>query len=150
MILVGLVLVGVGYAYFAPKSSEVRNDALPDGAAAMTVLGAGDWMGADSFHFARGNVTLYQGADGGAFLRFVDYAAREGPDVYFYLVRDANATSVDDIERDGVRISTARLEGTFNIPLPPGLDLAAFQAVVAWCDSFNTRFGTAVLEGPEA
>lgn len=168
-VIVGLAVLAVAavigsWAYatwFAPESSTVADQPLPDlGQPTGTApaedpgpLRSGTFQGADDFHFARGTVDLYLAADGSYVLRFEDYDAREGPDVYLYLTRTAGADSTAEVEGDGLRIRVpkgegdgrATVRGTFNVPLPAGVDALAYGGITIWCDDFNHFFGHAAL-----
>lgn len=41
--------------------------------------------------------------------------------------------------------SQATARGDFTVPLPAGFDPAAYARVVAWCNSYDVRFGSAAL-----
>lgn len=149
--------------WFAPEASTHVQDPLPDLGMAgdgdatdgtPTALRSGMFVGADDFHFARGTVQLFQAANGTFLLRFEDYDAREGPDVYLYLTRDAGDSSTARVEGDGLRLripggeedGRATVRGSFNVFLPEGTDALAYGGVTVWCDQFNHFFGHAPLE----
>lgn len=150
--IAGVVLVGAlgAWWFFAPKPSSTRDDPAPEG----TVLASGSFAGADSFHYASGTVQLVRQADGAHVLRFEDYDARAGPDVYFWLTPATAASGVGDVEADGVELATpggfmggqATLRGNFNVPLPADFDPAAWGGVVAWCNSYDVLFNFAPLQ----
>lgn len=114
----------------------------------------GSFMGADDFHFARGSVALYQAANGTFLLRFEDYEARDGPDVYLYLTKAAGDRSTEAVEGEGLRLRVpggqadgrATVRGSFNLFLPEGTDALAYGGVTIWCDQFNAFFGHAPLD----
>lgn len=161
------------FAYFAPEPSTVANEPLPDlGNGTGTGLGAGTgktsmatsqapptslrsgaFTGADGFHYARGSVALHQAANGTYLLRFEDYDAREGPDVYLYLTRRAGDSSRQSVEGEGIRLRVpggaedgrATVRGDFNLYLPEGTDPLAYGGVTIWCDAFDQFFGHAPL-----
>lgn len=145
-----VALAAVAYAFFLPEADTILDEALPaDGDA--RALKTGTFAGADRAHRVEGTVTLYEGADG-HFLRFEDYDATDGPDVYFYLVRDAGASSRDAVEGDGLLVRVpggtegrATVRGTFNVPLPADFDPSLWNGVAVWCDRFDALFGDATL-----
>jgi Electron transfer DM13 len=181
-LLIGLGVAGVvalvaGVAayqtWFAPVASQTVDQEFPDlgppgtsssittgpmGSAAggdepPAPLRSGSFTGADSFHHASGTVSLYQASDGTFVLRFEDYDARSGPDVYFYLTRNAGDSSTAAVEEQGLRIlvpggaqgGQATLRGNFNVELPAGTNALAYRGITIWCDDFNEFFGSAPL-----
>ena len=166
---VAALLLGifVYQGWFAPEPSTVANEPLPDlghadgqGATGPDATGAapqplrrGDFMGADDFHFARGNVSLYRAANGTFVLHFSGYDAREGPDVYLYLTRNAGDRTTEAVEGQGMRLRVpggsddgrATVRGSFNVYLPAGTDALGYGGVTIWCDQFNHFFGHAPL-----
>lgn len=150
-ILVGLALVAGGvlaWTQFAPAPSQQRDEAAPEGA---TMVAAGTFRDGDPLHHASGNVTLLKG-DRGFVLRFEGYEATPGPDVFFYLTREAGASTTRAVEGEGAKVETdtpsgqATLRGSFNVRVPEGVDPAAFRGIVAWCDTYNVLFGWAPLD----
>lgn len=147
--IAAVVLAGLGYAYLAPKGTTMVDDALPDGA---EPLASGAFSGADAAHRVSGIVTMYRAADGSHFLRFEDYDATDGPDVFFYLVPAGEGYDADGFDGRALKVLVAEgrngqatLRGSFNVPLPADLDPAAWGGVAAWCDRFNVLFGDAEL-----
>jgi hypothetical protein len=158
-------------AWFAPEASTTVDEPLPDlghgmsdeaggpgdgpaGAASGPVpLRSGTFRGADEFHFARGTVALHQAANGTYLLRFEGYDAREGPDVYLYLTREAGDGNAAEVEGEGLRLRVpggeedgrATVRGSFNVFLPEGTDALAYHGVTIWCDQFDHFFGHAPL-----
>lgn len=147
--LVALVSI-VGALYFLPMPTTTVDEAAPPD---TTVVKTGPYEGADAFHHGSGTVSILRDAEGRHHLRFEAYDARAGPDVYFYLTPRADADSTADVEEEGLRVlvpggargGQATLRGDFNVPLPYGFDPDRYAALVAWCDRFDERFGTAVL-----
>jgi len=156
-LLAGLVLAaGAGFAgwqLFAPKASTTVDQSLMMSSSSEPVaVRSGTLSGADRFHNVEGTVTVFR--DGGAyFLRFEDYDATSGPDVYFYLTPSANAGSASEVENEGLRVlvpggasgGQATLRGNFNVPLPADFDATMYNGLVVWCDRFNVEFGRAML-----
>jgi hypothetical protein len=152
-------------AWFAPEPSTRADEPLPDlgravggldGAATGGVpspLLSGAFTGADGFHFARGTVALHQAANGTYLLRFEGYDAREGPDVYLYLTRQAGDDTAARVEGDGLRLripggeadGRATVRGAFNVWLPEGTPALEYAGVTIWCDQFDHFFGHAPL-----
>lgn len=148
--------------WFAPEPSTQADQPLPDlghtAADGMREpvshpLRAGSFVGADEFHFARGTVALHEAANGTSLLRFEGYDAREGPDVYLYLTRQAGDASAAKVEGEGLRLripggegdGRATLRGSFNVWLPAGVRALDYGGVTIWCDQFDHFFGHAPL-----
>lgn len=162
--VVALVMGVVAYqTWFAPVDAKTVDQDFPDlgtssqsgshSDAQPTALRSGSFTGADDFHYASGTVDLYRAADGTYVLRFEDYDARSGPDVYLYLTKNAGDASTAAVEGDGLRIlvpggangGQATLRGNFNVDLPAGTDALAYGGITIWCDDFNQFFGSAPL-----
>jgi hypothetical protein len=163
-IVVAVVGLVTYKTWFAPEGSSSVDQPLPDlgGATASdasqsgvapTPLRSGSFVGADDFHHASGTVALYQAANGTFLLRFEDYDAREGPDVYLYLTRQAGDDSADEVEGEGMRIRVpggegdgrATVRGSFNVFLPEGVDALQYGGITIGCDDFNHFFGHSSL-----
>ena len=148
-----LVVLAIGavvaYPIFAPKPTTQVNEAAMAGA---QTLAQGTFQGAgDGIHQASGRVLLQR--DGGSYyLRFEDYEATSGPDVFFYLTSTADARTTQQVE-SGLRVlvpggsdgGEATLRGSFNVPLPADFDPARYRGLAIWCDQFDTLFGSAAL-----
>jgi hypothetical protein len=120
---------------------------LPTAAAATPepppIVRSGEFQGVDDFHFGRGTATLTETAPGTWALRFEGFSVRNGPDLFVYLSPDPDGYA------DGA-LEVARLkatDGSFNVPLPAGVDPGAYRSVVIWCKQFSTPFAVAPLAG---
>jgi hypothetical protein len=103
---------------------------------------AGTFMGADSFHFGRGDVLLIESAPGTYTLRFEDFSVRNGPDLYVYLTPDRSGASIDGAVNLGRLKAT---DGAFNYEIPPGTDVSQFSSAIVWCRQFSALFAVAEL-----
>jgi hypothetical protein len=104
---------------------------------------SGEFEGTDEFHFGRGTATLLETAPGEWTIRLEDFSVRNGPDLYVYLSPDPGDYA------DGA-IEVARLkatDGSFNVPLPAGVDPTGQRSVLIWCKQFSHLFAVATLEG---
>lgn len=194
-VIVGLIVIAVGWNLFAPEGStqvdqafdpgqgpaassddgqatteDPGNTSGPDSAGSMenesdgsgsaagdrssgqaTALKTGTFQGADRYHHVSGTVTLYRLDDGSHLLRFEDYEATDGPDVYVYLTPGGPEGS--DVEGDGLKVlvpgggedGQATLRGNFSVPLPGDVDPDDWSGVAIWCEDFNVLFGGAEL-----
>ncbi len=147
---IAALAIGAWFAWdlFGPKGTTDVNEDLDRSDPTLTALATGAFRGADSLHKVSGTVTLYDAAEG-PFLRFENYEATSGPDVYFYVSTDDggdyNAGTVLRVPvPDGAEDGQATLRGTFNVPLPPGAG-TNWASVIVWCDDFSVKFGHASL-----
>lgn len=141
-----LLLGGVGWYFFAPKPTRTLAEPAPVG----TLIKSGIFQDGEPLHEAEGSVRLLS-VDGGHVLRFEDFEATSGPDVYLYLTPAARASTVAEVEGAGVKVRTptsmgqATLRGDFNLEVPEGLDVSRYMGVAIWCDTYNVLFGYAEL-----
>jgi hypothetical protein len=115
--------------------------AVPATPAPLTL--AGTFRGADDFHFGRGTARLIETEPGRYVLRFEDFSVRNGPDLFVYLSPDPAGYADDAIELGRLRAT----DGSFNTPVPDGVDVAAARSVVIWCKEFAVLFAVAPLVG---
>jgi hypothetical protein len=132
-----IVIVVVGYTA-APLFFDVTvNEEMP--IAALTIP-MGSFVGAgDGIHDAQGDVLIIESEDGSKFLRFENFKATNGPDLFVYLATDKTA---DDF------VSLGMLKGNIgnqNYMIPPGVDLANHDTILIWCKQFSVLFGSANL-----
>lgn len=153
-LLVGILLAGVtllvaggaAWYFFAPKPTEHRQEAAPQG----LLLKSGTFRDGDALHSAEGTVHVLE-AGGRHVLRFEGYAATSGPDVYWYLTPRPHASTTEEVEGAGLKVRAptimgqATLRGDFNVELPEGTDVSAYGGIAIWCDTYNVLFGYAEL-----
>jgi hypothetical protein len=125
-----------------------RPDPSAPAASAVTpeppaVARSGEFQGADDFHFGEGTATLLETAPGAWALRFEDFSVRNGPDLFVYLSPDSDGYADGALEVAVLRAT----DGSFNVPLPAGVDPAEYRSVLIWCKQFSTLFAVATLEG---
>lgn len=104
--------------------------------------GRGQFMGADDFHFARGDALLIETSPGLYVLRFENFSVRNGPDLYVYL-------STGPTGRVDERLNLGRLkatDGAFNYEVPASLDVSKVKSVLVWCRQFDVLFGSAPIQ----
>lgn len=118
----------------------------PDGSPGGSTTGtdaavrSGTLSGADEFHFASGEVLLFETAPDSYLLRFEGISVRNGPDLFVYL-SPAEGYADDAIEIGPLKAS----DGSFNYELPPGTDITAYKSAVIWCKAFSVQFAVAAL-----
>jgi hypothetical protein len=103
----------------------------------------GRFMGADDFHFGRGDASILTTSEGKRVLRFENFSVRNGPDLFVYLSRDASGKRVEESLNLGKLKAT---DGAFNYDIPAGVDLSEIRSVVVWCKQFAVLFSVAQLE----
>jgi hypothetical protein len=102
----------------------------------------GTFHGQDDFHFGRGTARMFATTDG-VFVRFENFAVRNGPDLYVYLSPSSNGyAGKGNLELGRLKAS----EGYQNYRLPAGTDAAAYKSVVIWCKQFAVQFAVATLK----
>jgi hypothetical protein len=109
---------------------------------APTTLAAGDFHGADDFHFGEGTASIIETAPGQYTLRFEAFSVRNGPDLYVYLSPDADGYADGALELGTLKAT----DGAFGYELPEGTDPAEFASAVIWCKQFAVLFAVAPLE----
>lgn len=121
---------------------ETSTDGMEDGQMKeeMSVLHfSGNFVDADSSHSTSGDVFTVK-TDDGIYLRFENFEATNGPDLYVYLAKSGGKTS------EGIRLEKLKGNvGDQNYLLPAGVDLTEYDKVVIWCKAFDVDFGYAEL-----
>jgi len=124
----------------APPSSP---SVVPSAVAASPALAErrGTFHGKDDFHFGRGTARLFATAEG-VFVRFENFAVRNGPDLYVYLSPSSNGyAGKSNLELGRLKAS----EGNQNYRLPAGTDPSTYRSVVIRCKQFAVQFAVATL-----
>lgn len=108
---------------------------------APTTLAAGEFRGADDFHFGQGTASLIEVEPGRFHLRFHDFSVRNGPDLYVYL-----SPSADGYDDGSLEVGTLKAtDGAFGYDLPAGFDPAGYRSALVWCKQFAVLFAVAPL-----
>ncbi len=91
-----------------------------------------DLQDSDAFHWGEGTVSVSRNA--------VSLKGRlaPGPDYKLYLSPEFVETEADfeRVKPNMVRAGDVKTFENFVVPLPPGVDPAAYNSVVVWCESF--------------
>ena len=128
-----IVVYTVGPLFF----DVTVNEEMP---AASLAIPMGNFIGiGDGIHDAVGEVFVIEAEDGSKFLRFENFKASNGPDLYVYLATDETASDY---------VSLGKLKeniGNQNYLIPPGSDLSNQDTVLIWCKQFSVLFGSAKL-----
>ena len=92
-----------------------------------------DLVGSDFLHWGEGEVLV--GED------YVSFAGSlsPGPDYRLYLspVMVNSADEFKGVKSDAVEIGSIKTFNNFVVPVPDGIKLDKFRAVVVWCESFG-------------
>ena len=123
-------------------SADGRTPQIPVALGGAMTTRKGMFMGADSFHFGRGEALIIRNEAGAHVLRFENFSVRNGPDLYVYLSRDVDGKRVEEPLNLGRLKAT---DGAFNYEIPASVDLAGVRSVVVWCKQFTTLFAVAPL-----
>jgi hypothetical protein len=101
---------------------------------------SGQFVGVnDGIHNAEGQAKVVQLADGKQLLRFEDFKATNGPDLYVYLATDTTA-------QDYVNLGQLKANiGNQNYEIPEGSNLEKYDTVLVWCKQFSVLFGSAQM-----
>jgi len=137
-IVVGVIVVGiVGYAAGPLFFDVTVDEEMP---LATLTMPMGGFVGVgDGIHDAQGDVLIIETEDGSKFLRFENFKASNGPDLYVYLATDKTAN-------DFVNLGALKGNiGNQNYMIPPGADLSNYDTVLIWCKQFSVLFGSAEL-----
>ena len=126
----GIYALPILMAPQAPSTAELAN-------AAKNVSYSGtfrrDLAGSDFLHWGEGEVLV-----GKDYISLAGSLA-PGPDYRLYLspVMVNNADEFKRIKSKSVEIGSIKTFNNFVLPMPEGIDLDKFRAVVVWCESFS-------------
>lgn len=137
IVIVAMASVIVGYTAGPLFYNITVYEEMP--AAALTIP-MGNFVGVgDGIHDAQGDVLIIESNDGSRFLRFENFKATNGPDLFVYLATDKTANDF---------VNLGMLKGNIgnqNYMIPPGADLSNYDTVLIWCKQFSVLFGSANL-----
>lgn len=141
--IIGIIIVGaiavtiVGYTAGPLFFDVTVNEEMP---ASTLAIPMGSFIGVgDGIHDAQGDVFIIEADDGSRFLRFENFKATNGPDLFVYLATDETA---DDFVNLGALKGNI---GNQNYMIPPGADISNHDTVLIWCKQFSVLFGSAQL-----
>jgi len=129
----------VGAWAAAPLFNETRSN-QPGPPGFTEVVNQGSWRGTDSFHFAEGAAIILGDGQGAYVLRLEDFRVRNGPDIRFFLSVDGTV-GPGDVDLGPVAATT----GSFNVPIPAGIDVRAMNYALVHCVPANFLFASAPL-----
>jgi len=105
------------------------------------IIASGQFVGVnDGIHNAEGQAKILNLADGKQLLRFEDFKATNGPDLYVYLATDSTA-------QDFVSLGELKANiGNQNYEIPEGTDISKYNTALVWCKQFSVLFGSAEIK----
>ncbi|MFO1199223.1 MAG: DM13 domain-containing protein [Burkholderiaceae bacterium] len=126
----GIYALPILIAPAAPNASDVS-------AAAASAMYSGrfrrDLRDSDALHWGEGTVTISREA--------IALAGRlaPGPDYKLYLSPEFVETEADfaRVRPSMVRVGDVRTFENFVVPVPAGVDVSKYTAVVVWCETFS-------------
>jgi hypothetical protein len=127
-----------------PATVEPDGSGAPgpdDSSPALAGARTGEFVGADEFHYGRGQASLLEVAPGRWIVRFESFSVRNGPDLYVYVSPDPTGYTTGAIELGRLEAT----DGSFNMEVPAGADPSAARSVVIWCKQFAVQFAVAAL-----
>ena len=135
-------MAGDGAATPTPETGATPPPAEePPAAFAPRITHAGEFYGADDFHFGRGTALLIETGPGEYTLRFEEFSVRNGPDLFVYLSPSADGNAEGSINLGDLKAT----DGAFNYEVPPGTDVTRFKSAIVWCRQFSVLFAVASL-----
>jgi hypothetical protein len=128
------------------KMAKMDPVIVEDEMAAMEVqpklLSSGSFRDADNFHKGSGDALIYSLPDSSQLLRLENFDVTNGPDLFVYLVKDANNVKGDFVNLGKLKGN----KGNQNYTIPSEVNIDDYQAVVVWCRAFSVLFSTADLK----
>lgn len=114
--------------------------------AGTVILKTGEFIGADSFHQAKGTATIYNHS-GDLFLELSNFEVTNGPDLFVNLSKHPSPRNKEEL--GDTTIQLARLKGNIGnqvYQIPSDVDISSFESAVIYCKAFGVIFGTANLK----
>jgi hypothetical protein len=126
----GIYLLPILTAPSGPAASELATLA---GNATFRGEFRRDLADSDALHWGEGTVSV--SADAVALMGRVS----PGPDFKLYLATEFVQTEADflRLRPKMLRIGDVKTFDNFVVPMPPGVDLSAYNTVIVWCESFG-------------
>jgi Electron transfer DM13 len=114
--------------------------AAPIAVPTPTIVATGMLRRISAVHYGSGQVSVYDLA-GSRYLRFENVAIAGAPNMHVYLSDRSDGQPGHFADLGPLKAT----DGSFNYPLPDGLDLAAVHSVVVWCRAFGVTVTYAEL-----
>ncbi len=143
-IIVGIIIAVIGLAAISPYFYNTSIDEAAPVSESMDIQemikSSGVFVGVgDGIHDASGDAMVLSTDDGMRYLRFENFKATNGPDLYVYLSTDEQASD---------HVSLGRLKanmGNQNYEISSDVDVTKYSKVLIWCQTFSVLFGSADL-----
>lgn len=136
-----LAMLGAGFALGIYTLPLLIAPPAPDAATLSTSAAQASFRGqfrrdlkdSDALHWGEGEVSL--GPQGIA----LQGKLAPGPDYKLYLAPAFVETEADfeRLKPQMLRVGDVKTFDNFIVPLPPGVDLARYDTVIVWCESFS-------------
>jgi hypothetical protein len=148
ILIVIAVIVGSGVIYAVSPyfTNTTIDEASPIAGANQEMMvqkmttSSGSFIGVgDGIHDAEGRAFVLSLDDGTKYLRFEDFKATNGPDLYVYLSTDEQASDFVNLGRLKANM------GNQNYEIPSEVNLSKYSNVLIWCKAFSVLFGSAEL-----
>lgn len=136
-----LLIVGGPIGWYLASPLFIRTELTSSPTTGGDVVAAGEFRGADEFHFGSGRATLVATAGGDHVVRFTEFSVRNGPDLFVYVSPSPDGYADGAVELGALKAT----DGAFEYALPAGMDAASIQSVVVWCKAFAVQFAVAPL-----
>lgn len=126
----GIYLLPILIAPAGPTAGEVSAAAS---GALFTAQFRRDHPGSDALHWGEGTVSLSPRQV------VLDGRLAPGPDYKLYLLREdvQNRAAFLAVKQQAVRLGDVKTFDNFIVPVPPQVDVAAYNTVLVWCESFS-------------
>ena len=105
----------------------------------MTAIALYSGVFVSEVHTTSGKVSVMKTTDGKNLLRIEALISDGGPDLRLYLAEDKKALNA-------IEIVTKPKNGTYDLPIPSGVDYSKHKYVLIWCKQFTVLFGSAELK----
>ncbi|MDA1279615.1 MAG: DM13 domain-containing protein [Chloroflexi bacterium] len=129
----------------AKLESSMTEPMTTEMASSSTVgLKTGTFRDQDRLHRGSGKATLYRLEDSSHVLRLENLDITNGPDLHVLLMVDP-----EGVDKNMGYFDLGKLKGNIgnqNYPVPDNADVAAYNAVMIYCQPFHVIFSTAPLQ----
>ncbi|HMN79141.1 MAG TPA: DM13 domain-containing protein [Burkholderiaceae bacterium] len=117
----------------APKGPTAGEASAASAGALFTTQFRRDHPGSDALHWGEGTVSLSPQQV------VLNGRLAPGPDYKLYLLREdvQNRAAFLAVKQQAVRLGDVKTFDNFIVPVPPQVDVAAYNTVLVWCESFS-------------
>lgn len=117
----------------APKGPAADEIAAAAGSALFTAQFRRDHPGSDALHWGEGTVSLSPSQVA------LNGRLAPGPDYKLYLLREdvQNRAAFLAVKQQAMRLGDVKTFDNFIVPVPPQVDVAAYNTVLVWCETFS-------------